>query len=1067
MLDEFDKQYDSKSTIKDEFSSNYDNSPQSKNIVSQTTDEFSQENDKTSIWGKTWEGMKSSAPAKIFNTITQTGGKLISKYTPEPVKTGLGKVLMPVVGFNKVDLGGDFEKKLGELSFDLLASFAGDATSYVGLGVVKKLGLVAKDIKKAQAVAKEMLAAKGLLKTSSEKWYHGGQKGITTGGDGMVTRYKSEAERYAKMQPDGVVYEVHPEDVIPAKPSDMKGEIVGDYTKVGFMKNNARLTPISVVESPTPKPYNIRVTSGESIPSSSLFHETKGVSDLLATGNATGLNVATDKTLALGQSGKGVVFELDAEKVLGDRGYLEKIKKPGTMFVGQKEFRILGGYTGQSKVKSITVKPGTTLSKVDKLILKRQFVESTLEDGSKYYTPKEISPPTQPIKKAIDVTKVAETPTTKTVTESDIVSQIQKITPNKLTLMNLQRKGIQRVTEEADNASSGIVKDYVYHPLVNAIENRYKEAVTNKQKIKQVADTLIKDLRSGNINTAGISKKVREFEEGVYVPTNPKEAEALTKANNEFRVLYDDLFARQNKALEPTGKKIIYRQHYHRHAQEIKSLEDTFGSLGEVPDEVFNKWNKPEAFLRGQEKTRLADTASEELLGAFEAMDSYIDLSAKTIHYTPEMIKLRSLAKALNSGGVKNPFAHVFNKTADSLAEIRTETEKHLLVKAWDRLTNRMIRNAITFKLSSAINQFASYPQMAALSGNPIKSLLEIGKQTLRTTGNIPKNIYEFAAKPINKAHSEEVLKLVNNPTFKGAADFLPSQQLNIMMLSDLNKEKILFEGAGASKGKVGEILNEVGGSMMQTTNNLMLRAAYNTGVSQYLKKVGKTLKEAIENPELGEAARKAGDFLVSHSQGEYIKQLKPLILQHMVGKNIIPLGTYVVNNLNSITHDLPMLVREAARLGKSPSFAASKYVGILLGTTIATNYAYKKAGVRSPISPTDYLPGQPPARFQSSTPVGMVNAPKDIYIEATEGQRSKAAVLLEKFVKDAIFKYMLPGGGSQLESLIMRGEAITPTRKKGQKTPKTKVKKLFEKTSKNIIDTPGKIEKSIKRMFK
>lgn len=141
----------------------------------------------------------------------------------------------------------------------------------------------------------------------------------------------------------------------------------------------------------------------------SLYHETgaSGLRDLMAYGDATGLNVSTDKDFALGQSGKGITIEIDKDKLIPDtqgkpgQGYLRPIKKPGTPIAGQKEFSVLGGRTSPEMIKSITVKKGTALDPVSKAILNRTFDKSVNENGDTIFTPK-LSTPKEGIKNKLE-----------------------------------------------------------------------------------------------------------------------------------------------------------------------------------------------------------------------------------------------------------------------------------------------------------------------------------------------------------------------------------------------------------------------------------------------------------------------------------------------------------------------------------------------------------------------------------------------------------------------------------------------------------------------------------------
>lgn len=141
-----------------------------------------------------------------------------------------------------------------------------------------------------------------------------------------------------------------------------------------------------------------------------LYHETgsQGLDYLMSYSDVSGLNVSTDKSLALGQGGKGILVELNKDVLLGDRGSLTSIKKPGTEVVGQKEFRLVGGQTKPGTIKSITIKEGTPISKVQKAILSRDYDKVINEDKSATFTPK-LSQPT-PLAEEKPYIPIAERP---------------------------------------------------------------------------------------------------------------------------------------------------------------------------------------------------------------------------------------------------------------------------------------------------------------------------------------------------------------------------------------------------------------------------------------------------------------------------------------------------------------------------------------------------------------------------------------------------------------------------------------------------------------------------------
>jgi hypothetical protein len=181
--------------------------------------------------------------------------------------------------------------------------------------------------------------------------------------------------------------------VAPKSPTPIpvtRGQSTSVGTKQGktAIKRRSGLTGNKGEVSIGGKPQDFATAEGQSI-----FHEKGDVGLINTRVDASGLNVSTDKDLALGQSGKGVLFEFDRDKILGKRGVMRPIKKPGTDFVGQKEFEILGGEISPSAIKSVTIRSGTKISDMHNRLLKRlvkegDFVSETLENGDVVLTPK-------------------------------------------------------------------------------------------------------------------------------------------------------------------------------------------------------------------------------------------------------------------------------------------------------------------------------------------------------------------------------------------------------------------------------------------------------------------------------------------------------------------------------------------------------------------------------------------------------------------------------------------------------------------------------------------------------
>ena len=296
--------------------------------------------------------------------------------------------------------------------------------------------------------------------------------------------------------------------------------------------------------TPTPKPSvvpevqrSIRTTNGKSIPNTSIYHETGNVKELLSNRLASGLNVSTDKSLALGQGGKGVTFEWDGSTMAGNGGSIRPIKKPGTGFTTQKEYELVGGNPSQG-LKSITIKPGIELSNVDKASLRNKFDKTTLEDGSTMYIPKSVQSPAPKPSVVPDRTQVnadASQTLQKAPSQKQQISQSLQLStqgnfeiqPTQQTIKRKQRKLQVQSTQDVGQSTSS---------SGNTIQNI--EQFVNKQVAIQEAKPQ---------DTSRISRLKRTFVDSL----SPAE-DAFRKAVKDGKLsqeTLDDIIVKNGKSL--------------------------------------------------------------------------------------------------------------------------------------------------------------------------------------------------------------------------------------------------------------------------------------------------------------------------------------------------------------------------------------------------------------------------------------------------------------------------------------------------------------------------------------
>ena len=630
-----------------------------------------------------------------------------------------------------------------------------------------------------------------------------------------------------------------------------------------------------------------------------------------------------------------------------------------------------------------------------------------------------------------------------------VVNEIKKV--DDLGFLTREATDVERIPELMQGKTEGLIKKAIYEPVLDAQINVNKRIVDVSNKNRNAFNALRKNVK-GSKKT--VENRLRLFVEGDVAAVPQSEATAYAEANNAYRQIYDNLFVQQNKVLRAAGQTPInYRTDYVRHFKEISALQKEFGSLDNVPEAIYQEWQRTGKFSFGAHKTRLDKLVDNELTGAFNALEEYATGSSKTIEFTPIIQKYRKFAKALAES--KPGTSKFFNRLADDMAGIpANDFEASSLARGAQKIVSRSVANVIAGKASVILNQVAAYPNILFQLTRKVGPLgafnqatKELGKEMGRSLINIPtKNAFGFVKNTINRVLGNEILLLQSQPLAGGLADKY-SKGIRLLQTDNLAKRS--------------GFVNTVLGAGLEHTDMILRKAGFNAGFKAWAAKNGHTLKEVTANSKLLAKAIEAGDFILTHSQAHMTKILKPQFLRTKLGSITAPIQTFTFNNFNTLRVDMPVLMKEAQAAGLNPWVAGGKAIGSLIGGSWVTNQAFKSLGLRAPIEIWDYLPFVGAARFEgTSTLKGLfkrVTETTQVLVgederPSTDKQIAEATVRL---LKDAAFGFALPGGGRQLESLLFRGEIISTPRRKGEKAKQTQLARQVEFFARKHVGRP------------
>lgn len=404
----------------------------------------------------------------------------------------------------------------------------------------------------------------------------------------------------------------------------------------------------------------------------SLYHEKGNLDFLNAYSDASGLNVSTDSYLALGQSGKGVLYEFDKEKLLGDRGSLRAIKKPATEVIGSKEFVLIGGAIHPNSIKSITIKKGTLLSTVDRVKIANsvkwgELSKEVLDNGDIKYSK-------LPPKEAIDPSKL-HTITSNLLTDERIRPEIREslaqpfldlldargdIAPQDFKLGQWKDRSKLRMMRETMERNIENVAGKDGDSVKLEITEKIKENETYRHRWETELNRLIQGDEMWNRgvrpNTIDSTLTMRFGEgrmtEAELQAASPKNWQNIKSASEFSRSVYDSTLNALNTVRERYGyEPIAKRADYFRHFQEISYASQLFGNFlgGEKPPTsiagVINhtKYGKPFT------ATELKRTGAEFKEDAVLALQNYVKSVGPQLFHIDSVQRVRTLERYIRT----------------------------------------------------------------------------------------------------------------------------------------------------------------------------------------------------------------------------------------------------------------------------------------------------------------------------------------------------------------------------------------------------------------------------------
>lgn len=515
------------------------------------------------------------------------------------------------------------------------------------------------------------------------------------------------------------------------------------------------------------------------------------------------------------------------------------------------------------------------------------------------------------------------------------------------------------VLDKLDEVSGGAARREIKIPLMDATRKHHELMLQMKQRLDgiQKAHGLADE----------DSKALKLFIEGKAAAPAGREA-AFEAAKADLRKFTDDMLDLRNTQRARHNEPLInHREDYIPNMLEQNVADDLGMSAEEARTAMRLKTNDVNV---GYDQRRLDLLEESEQMGAFEAVDAYINKTARAVAMSDEVIKLRSLARVATEQKKPN-LAKMFTSMADRLTNDSTRTSnlaieaasggfiKRALWEPFKDMTGRYAANVI-FTLNGAVNQ-------------------SLG-QILYSTYRSPVAAGEAVISGVKSQLVEQILKAAIQPKYRDAAmQFkvvrnLASKPEGEFRLLEITKDKEALRDFLATDKQVDGFFSKVMKSAFNFMNDAMIRGTLNTEY-KLLRQQGYTHKEALA----------AADEIGARVHAIYADVFKPRVAstESPIGFIISPIQTYTFNAFNALKNDVAF--------AKLPAAAKAAAIGNTYATTVLFNFGIAALTGRESGSAVDFIPFYRALQFGLS---GAIQPLRDAAAGNVKGMAESALLL-------------------------------------------------------------------------
>lgn len=501
-----------------------------------------------------------------------------------------------------------------------------------------------------------------------------------------------------------------------------------------------------------------------------------------------------------------------------------------------------------------------------------------------------------------------------------------------------------------------------------------------------------------------------------FISINNLDYDKISKAVEEFRKLYDELFDRTNLVLKSQGyKEIEYRKGYFPHFIDDKP-SGKFGKMMEKLGWKFKDNAIPtsiagitEQFKPGKVWTSFSQQRKGKITdyNALKGFDNYIRGAMQNIYFTEDIQKLRALENEIryqhSDKGIQSKIDEIYDDDSLTFEDRQDKIEK--IYATYLTPLNNFVTELRDYTNGIANKKSGLDRTVEALSNRKFYNVMDNVSNRLSANMvgmNLGSAITNFI--PITQAASQ----IKSQYLLKGLKEAIKNQysvdgfdNKSVFLTSRLNEAERLYK---TKLEKISEKMNFMFEGIDSITSNTIVRAKYYENRAK-----GMSEFNSIRNAD--EFAR---DLMAGRTKGEMptaFNSKNPLI------KMFTSFQLEVNNQFGYMLKDLPRDLNDETK-----KKLVSAFIKMFVGAWIYNQLTEKIVGRKAAFSPIDTI--------------------KEVYDTTTSNNlkiKDKSTDILENLTQDIPFVGGLVGGGRLPISSISNPLKIL----KGESTPKEEIKKL------------------------